>query len=100
MAGYYRPNAHVERSRPHDSGAGWTVLWETRKLSDDARWSAAPAGSEADALERAQHFLRLGFFVHAITDPLGAVVMDAAAIAGRFGAKAKEEINAEAKEEI
>jgi hypothetical protein len=49
-------------------------------------WSAAKAASEQAALERAAHFVKLGFVVHAIKDPTGAVFMDQGAIAGRFGA--------------
>ncbi len=86
MAGYRRSIRHMEQLRPQEGGTGWVVLWEVRRSADEDRWSAAAAGSEQEALERAQHFLRLGFFVHAIKDPLGAVVMDEQAIAGRFGA--------------
>ena len=38
-----------------------------------------------NGLERAEHFLKLGFWVHAIKDPLGAVVMNQQAIASHFG---------------
>ncbi len=84
MAGYSRPVRHVEQLRPKASGTGWVVLWETQRSSDEARWGAAGAGSEQEALDRAQHFIKLGFCVHAIRDPLGSVFMDEHAIANRF----------------
>src|SRR6185437_1127335 len=52
----------------------------------NGEWSAAKAGSEQAALERAAHFVKLGFVVHAIKDPTGAVFMDQSTIAGRFAA--------------
>jgi hypothetical protein len=84
MAGYHRPIRHFEQLRPQESGTGWVVLWETKRIADEATWSAAGAGSEKEALERAQHFIRLGFHVHAIRDPLGSVFMDEEAIASHF----------------
>jgi hypothetical protein len=67
-----------------EKGPPWTVLWDTtaRAAGD---WSTVHAQSEAVALERAAHFVRLGFIVHAIMNPSGSVVMDAADIARRFG---------------
>jgi len=61
----------------------WIVLWETTERSD-GRWNAVRNPSEANAIECAAHFLKLGFVVHAIKDPSGAVVMDAQSIAARF----------------
>jgi hypothetical protein len=89
MAGYYRPVRHFEQVRPQETGTGWIVLWETRRNPDAERWSSAGAGSETEALERAHHFIKLGFHVHAIRDPLGSVFMDADAIASRFAAPAQ-----------
>jgi hypothetical protein len=86
MAGFNRPVFHSEQLRPRQAGTGWSVLWEIRQAPDDGPWSAMDAGSEIEALERAQHFLKLGFWVHAIKDPLGAVVMNQQAIASHFGA--------------
>jgi hypothetical protein len=85
MAGYHRPIRHLEQLRPREAGTGWLVLWEVRQAPDEGRWSATGAGSEIEALDRAKHFLKLGFWVHAIKDPLGAVVMDQLAIASRLG---------------
>lgn len=66
-----------------DTGPTWTVLWDTTTRSA-GEWSTAGARNEASALERAAHFLKLGFLVHAIKDPSGAVVLDAAAVTGRL----------------
>ncbi len=71
---------HLE---PLDKGPPWTVLWDTT-TRPEGEWSTAGARSEATALERAAHFLKLGFAVHAIKDPSGAVVMDATAIVDRL----------------
>lgn len=71
---------HLE---PFDKGPPWTVLWDTR-TRPEGEWSTAGAQSEATALDRAAHFLKLGFAVHAIRDPSGAVVMDATAIVDRL----------------
>jgi hypothetical protein len=67
-----------------ETGAPWTVLWDTTRRTD-GQWSTAHAKSEAEALERAAHFVRLGFVVHAIKNPSGTVVMNAEDVAGRFG---------------
>jgi len=61
----------------------WIVLWETTERSD-GHWSTVRSPTEANAVECASHFLKLGFVVHAIKDPTGAVVMDAESIAARF----------------
>jgi hypothetical protein len=85
MAKHYRKMVvhgdHLEASK---DGPPWTVLWDTVERGDQS-WSTVRTQSEASALERAAHFVKLGFVVHAIKDPSGAVIMDAAAIAGRFG---------------
>lgn len=66
-----------------DTGLRWSVLWDTAGRPE-GRWSAAEAKTEAEALERAAHFRRLGFAVHAINDPSGIMVMDSAAIEARL----------------
>lgn len=85
MANHYRKMVthgdHLEAPKTPP----WVVLWDTAKRSD-GNWSTVRTQSEASALERAAHFVKLGFVVHAIKDPSGVVVMDAASIAGRFGA--------------
>jgi hypothetical protein len=72
-----------------DEGRSWSVLWDTTARTE-GEWSTADAQSEATALERAAHFLKLGFAVHAIRDPAGIVVMDASAIIERLVPAADE----------
>lgn len=72
-----------------DTGLRWSVLWDTAGRPE-GRWSAAEAKTEAEALERAAHFRRLGFAVHAINDPSGIMVMDSAAIEARLHPPADE----------
>lgn len=67
-----------------ETGPPWTVLWDTTRRTD-GHWSTTHARSEAEALERAAHFVRLGFAVHAIKNPSGTVVMNAEDVACRFG---------------
>jgi hypothetical protein len=74
---------------PLDKGPPWCVLWDTTTRTE-GEWSTADAPSEATALERAAHFLRLGFAVHAIKDPSGIMVMDASAIVDRLAPTAYE----------
>ena len=86
MAKHYRKMiVHGDHLEAPDAGPPWTVLWDTKPPAN-GEWSAAKAGSEQTALERAAHFVKLGFVVHAIKDPTGAVFMDQTAITGRFGA--------------
>ena len=66
-----------------DPGPCWSILWDTT-LRAEGRWSTAEAKTEAAALELAAHFLKLGFAVHAINGPSGAMVMDAPAIVDRL----------------
>ncbi len=82
---YRKMIVHGDHLEPPDAGPPWTVLWET-KTPPDGRWSAARAATEQAALERAAHFVKLGFVVHAIMDPVGAVALDGQQIAERFGA--------------
>ena len=70
---------HINPGTP----APWIVLWDTTERPD-GHWSVARTQSQANATECAAHFLKLGFVVHAIKDPSGAVIMDALSIAARF----------------
>ena len=72
-----------------DTGLRWSVLWDTAGCPE-GRWSRAEAKTETEALERAAHFQRLGFAVHAINDPSGAMVMDSAAIDARLHPRPEE----------
>jgi hypothetical protein len=67
-----------------DTGPPWTVLWDIAARSDDG-WSTVRTQNEASALERAAHFVKLGFVVHAVKDPSGLVTMNSAEITARFG---------------
>lgn len=84
MAPYLRKSVVSGDHLNAGSGPSWTVLWETT-VRPDGHWSAVRTPNEATAGESAAHFLKLGFAVHAIKDPTGAVVMDAQSIADRFG---------------
>jgi hypothetical protein len=46
------------------------------RRDDHAQWSRAVEKTEAEALERARRFLKLGFVVYQIRDAKGAVFMD------------------------
>ena len=86
MAKHYRKMiVHGDHLEASESGPPWTVLWDTAPRQDEA-WSTVRTQSEASALERAAHFVKLGFVVHAIKDPSGAVAMNAAEIRTRCGA--------------
>ena len=85
MANHYRKMVvHAGHLEASPQGPSWIVLWDTTKRPD-GNWSTVRTDSEASALERAAHFVKLGFVVHAVKDPSGSVVMDAASVACRFG---------------
>jgi len=87
MAQHYRKMiVHGDHLESGDGGPLWTVLWDT-SARPDGQWSTVRAPGEAAALERAAHFVRLGFVVHAIKDPSGNVVMNEAAVAQRIAPK-------------
>ncbi len=91
MARQYRKMVtHGDHLEPPPDGPPWIVLWDTAARPEGS-WSSVRTQSEAAALERAAHFVKLGFIVHAIMDPSGAVLMDAETIAGRFGATGPSE---------
>jgi hypothetical protein len=69
----------------------WTVHWQIAGSPATEVWNRASAETEAGALDRAKHFIALGFPVHAITDRSGAVYMDEAQIAARFGETATKD---------
>lgn len=89
MAQYHRKMIVNADHLHSESGPPWTVLWNT-KAHADGEWNTARVQGEGGALERAAHFLKLGFFVHAIKDSAGIVVMDAEAVATRFAVKSYE----------
>jgi hypothetical protein len=66
----------------------WSIWWDTERRPGTGRWNVASAQTEAGALDRAQHFVKLGCIVYAIRNPDGAVYMDEAQLATRFAGKA------------
>jgi hypothetical protein len=69
---------------PEKTNEEWTIWWDIHRSTGG--WSRAIPQTEAGALDRAQHFIKLGFFVYAIRDPSGAVYMGEEEIATRFAA--------------
>jgi hypothetical protein len=41
----------------------WSIWWDTERRPGTGRWNVASAQTEAGALDRAQHFVRLGCIV-------------------------------------
>ena len=66
----------------------WTIWWDMHRRPGKEGWSRAVESNEAEALQRAERFLKLGFVVYEIRDPKGLVFMDEAAISKRFNASA------------
>lgn len=58
----------------------WTVWWDMHRHPGEQQWSRAVEKTQAEALERARRFLRLGFVVYQIRDAKGLVFMDEAQI--------------------
>jgi hypothetical protein len=54
----------------YDTGERWVIFWETRR-PPSGNWSQAVEKSQAAAVERARHLLKLGFIVFQITGPAG-----------------------------
>jgi len=54
----------------YDTGERWVIFWETRRPAS-GNWSQAIEKSQAAAVERARHLLKLGFIVFQITGPAG-----------------------------
>lgn|SRR5487761_486897 len=68
----------------YDTGERWIIFWETRR-PESGEWSQAVEKSEAAAVERARHLIKLGFIVFQIAGPAG-LFLDEAEIARRFQA--------------
>jgi len=66
----------------YDTGERWIIFWETRR-PESGNWSQAVEKSQAAAVERAKHLLKLGFIVFQITGPTG-VFLDEAEIVKRL----------------
>jgi hypothetical protein len=67
----------------------WTIWWDMHHRAGNEGWSQAIESSEEDALQRAERFLKLGFVVHALKNPKGAVFMDEAQISDHFAERAR-----------
>ena len=70
---YSRPSSKPAEPE-YDTGERWVIYWETRR-PESGRWSEAVEKSEAAAIDRARHLLKLGFIVFQITGPAGSVFM-------------------------
>lgn len=66
----------------------WTVWWDMHRRPGEEQWSRAVEKTQAEALERARRFLRLGFVVYQIRDAKGLVFMDEAQITQLFASPA------------
>jgi hypothetical protein len=62
----------------------WTILWDMHRRPGKDGWSRAVESNEAEALQRAERFLKLGFVVYEIRDATGRLFMDEAAVGQRF----------------
>ncbi|MBU6507469.1 MAG: hypothetical protein KGQ82_08215 [Alphaproteobacteria bacterium] len=67
----------------YDTGERWVIFWETRR-PQSGNWSEAIEKSQAAAIERARHLLKLGFVVFQITGPAGGIFMVEEEIAQRL----------------
>jgi hypothetical protein len=67
----------------YDTGERWVIYWETRR-PELGNWSQAVEKSQAAAVERAKHLLKLGFIVFQITGPAGGVFMEEEEIVRRL----------------
>ncbi|HVA14008.1 MAG TPA: hypothetical protein VNF99_12210 [Stellaceae bacterium] len=70
-----------------DTGARWTVVWDTIRQSGADGRNTALEKRESDALERARHILRMGFIVYEIREPSGSVFLEEGDIRERLGAQ-------------
>jgi hypothetical protein len=66
---------------------GWTIWWDMHRRGGGEGWSRAVESSEEDALQRSERFLKLGFVVYAIRDPVGTIVMNEAQIIDRVASR-------------
>ena len=74
---------HLSMDGP-DTGLRWAVVWDTARRPGTEGRNTAEEKHETDALERARHFLRMGFIVYEICEPSGSIFLDEAAIKQRL----------------
>lgn len=75
-------------ARESDTNLRWTVIWDTERHPDSEARNTALEKSEADALDRARHILRMGFVVYEVRDSSGAVLFEEAALKEKLGLSA------------
>lgn len=85
MAFHKKTNWHVIAKEATDSGERWSIIWDTKRRNDSDGRNTAVEKFESAALDRAKHFLRMGFVVYEIRAPQGTVVLEEAAIRERLG---------------
>jgi hypothetical protein len=86
---YTRSNGYKTAPTQGEAHSTWTIWWDMHRRAGSEGWSRAVETSEEEALLRAERFLKLGFVVHAIKDPKGAVFMEEAQITEHFAARAE-----------
>jgi hypothetical protein len=67
-----------------DSGARWTIIWDTKRRAETDGRNTAVEKFESAALDRAKHLLRMGFVVYEIREPQGSVYLEETEINRRF----------------
>jgi len=72
-------------AREADTGARWTVIWDTKRNAASDGRNAAVEKVEAAAVDRARHLLRMGFVVYEIRDPSGSIFLNEAELRARCG---------------
>jgi hypothetical protein len=79
-------NWHKSTTRPtREEPALWIVTWDTSRKP--ATFNTSYQKGEAEAIDCARKFLKLGFVVYSIKDPHGSEIMDEASIAERFNSE-------------
>jgi hypothetical protein len=73
-----------------DSGERWSVIWDTTRRDESEGRNTALEKSEAAALDRARHLLRMKFIVYEIRAPQGSVSLEEAGIKARLGLRAED----------
>jgi len=72
-------------AREADTGARWTVIWDTKRNAESDGRNTAVEKVESAALDRARHLLRMGFVVYEIRDPSGSIFLNEIELRARCG---------------
>src|SRR5579862_8163138 len=72
-------------AREADTGARWTVIWDTKRNAESDGRNTAVEKVEAAALDRARHLLRMGFVVYEVRDPSGSIFLNETDLRARGG---------------